>query len=158
MVKIYVDADACPVKNEVERVATRHNLETYMVCDGGIRPSLNPLIQLIVVNQGADAADDWIVDHIKKSDICVTTDIPLAGRCLNKGAFALKPNGKSYTDDNIGIALATREIMEKIRETGEMTGGPPPFSKADRSKFLDQMEMTVLKAKKTYKKENIRPN
>ena len=149
MIKIYVDADACPVKNEIERVATRHNLETYIVCDGGIRPSLNPLIQLVVVNQGADAADDWIVDHIKKSDICITNDIPHAGRCLKKKAFVLKPNGKSYTDDNIGIALATREIMEKIRETGEMTGGPPPFSKADRSKFLDQMEMTVIKEKKS---------
>ena len=149
MIKIYVDADACPVKNEVERVATRHKLKTYMVCDGGIRPSLNPLIQLVVVNQGADAADDWIADHIKKSDICVTNDILLAARCLKKGAFVLKSNGKSYTDDNIGIALAKREIMEKIRETGEMTGGPPPFSKADRSKFLDQMEMTVLKAKKS---------
>ena len=157
MIKIYVDADACPVKNEVERVATRHNLETYMVCDGGIRPSLNPLIQLVVVNQGADAADDWIADHIKKSDICVTNDILLAKRCLKKGAFVLKSNGKSYTDDNIGIALAKREIMEKIRETGEMTGGPPPFSKADRSKFLDQMEMTVLKAKKSYKKGNYSP-
>ena len=157
MIKIYVDADACPVKNEIERVATRHNLETYIVCDGGIRPSLNPLIQLVVVNQGADAADDWIVEHIKKSAICITNDIPLAGRCLKKKAFALKPNGKRYTDDNIGIALATREIMEKIRETGEMTGGPPPFSKADRSKFLDQMEMTVLKAKKSYKKGNYSP-
>ena len=157
MIKIYVDADACPVKNEIERVATRHNLETYIVCDGGIRPSLNPLIKLVVVDQGADAADDWIADHIKKSDICITNDIPLAGRCLKKKAFALKPNGKSYTDDNIGIALATREIMEKIRETGEMTGGPPPFSKADRSKFLDQMEMTVLKAKKSYKKGNYSP-
>ena len=149
MVKIYVDADACPVKNEVERVATRHNLETYMVCDGGIRPSLNPLVKLVVVDQGADAADDWIADHIKKSDICVTNDIPLAGRCLKKGAFAIKPNGKSFNDDNIGIALATREIMEKIRETGEMTGGPPPFSKADRSKFLNQIEMIILKAKKS---------
>ena len=149
MIKIYVDADACPVKKEVERVATRHNLETYMVCDGGIRPSLNPLIQLIVVNQGADAADDWIVDHIKKLDICVTNDIPLAGRCLKKGAFAIKPNGKRYTDDNIGIALAKRDIMEKIRETGEITGGPPPFSKTDRSKFLNQMEIIVLKAKKS---------
>ena len=149
MIKIYVDADACPVKNEVERVATRHNLETYMVCDGGIRPSLNPLVKLVVVDQGADAADDWIADHIKKSDICVTNDIPLAGRCLKKGAFAIKPIGKSFNDDNIGIALATREIMEKIRETGEMTGGPPPFRKADRSKFLDQMEMIILKAKKS---------
>ena len=149
MIKIYVDADACPVRNEVERVATRHKLETYMVCDGGIRPSLNPLIQLIVVNQDADAADNWIIDHIKKSDICVTNDIPLAGSCLKKGAFALKPNGKSFTEDNIGMALATREIMEKIRETGKITGGPPPFSKADRSTFQDQMEKSVLKAKKS---------
>ena len=148
MVKIYVDADACPVKNEVERVATRHNLETYMVCDGGIRPSLNPLIQLVVVNQGADAADDWIADHIGRADICVTNDIPLAARCLKKEAFALKSNGKSYTNDNIGMALATREIMERIRESGEMTGGPPPFSKTDRSKFLDQIEKIVQKAKK----------
>ena len=80
MIKIYVDADACPVKNEVQRVATRHNIETYMVCDGGSRPSMNPLIQLVVVNQGADAADDWIADHVKKSDICVTNDILLAAR------------------------------------------------------------------------------
>ena len=148
MVKIYVDADACPVKNEIERVATRHNLKTYLVCDGGIRPSVNPLIELIVVNQGADAADDWIAYYIGKSDICVTNDIPLAGRCLKKAAFAIKPNGKQYTNDNIGMALATRDIKERLRESGEMTGGPPPFSKADRSKFLDQMEMIVLKAKK----------
>ena len=148
MIKIYVDADACPVKNEIERVATRHNLKTYMVCDGGIRPSLNPLIKLVVVSQGADAADDWIADHIGRADICITNDIPLAARCLKKEAFALKSNGKSYTNDNIGMALATREILERIRESGEMTGGPPPFSKADRSKFLDQMEMIVLKAKK----------
>ena len=149
MIKIYVDADACPVKNEVERVATRHNLETYMVCDGGIRPSLNPLIQLVVVNQGADAADDWIADHIGSPDICITNDIPLAARCLKKEAFALKSNGKSYTNDNIGMALATREIMERIRESGEITGGPPAFSKADRSKFLDRMEMIVQKARKS---------
>ena len=148
MIKIYVDADACPVKNEIERVATRHNLKTYMVCDGGIRPSLNPLIQLVVVNQGADAADDWIADHIGRADICVTNDIPLAARCLKKEAFALKSNGKSYTNDNIGMALATREIMERIRESGEMTGGPPPFNKTDRSKFLDQIEKIVQKAKK----------
>lgn len=148
MIKIYVDADACPVKNEIERVATRHNLKTYMVCDGGIRPSLNPLIKLVVVSQGADAADDWIADHIGRADICITNDIPLAARCLKKEAFALKSNGKSYTNDNIGMALATREILERIRESGEMTGGPPPFNKTDRSKFLDQIEKIVQKAKK----------
>ena len=149
MVKIYIDADACPVKNEIERVATRHNLETYLVCNGGIRPPLTPLIQLSVVNQGAGAADDWIANNIGRADICVTNDIPLAGRCLKKEAFVIKPNGKTYTNDNIGMALATREIMEGIRESGEMTGGPPPFSKADRSKFLDRMEMIVQEARKT---------
>ena len=149
MVKIFVDADGCPVKNEVERIATRHRLETYLVCDGGIRPPLNPLIQLVVVNQGADAADDWIAEHIERADICVTGDIPLADRCLKEGAFAIRPNGDTYTNDSIGMALATREIMQGLRETGEMTGGPPPFSKSDRSKFLDRMEMIVQKARKS---------
>ena len=149
MVKIYVDADGCPVKNEVERIATRHQLETYLVCDGGIRPPLNPLIQLVVVNQGADAADDWIAEHIERADICVTGDIPLADRCLKEGAFAIRPNGDIYTNDSIGMALATREIMQGLRETGEMTGGPPPFSKSDRSKFLDRMEMIVQKARRS---------
>ena len=149
MVKIYVDADACPVKNEVERIATRHNLETYLVCDGGIRPPLDSLIKVVVVNQGPDAADDWIADHIRRTDICVTNDIPLAGRCLKEGAFAIKPNGNTYTNDNIGMALATRKIMEGIRETGQINFGPPPFSKADRSKFLDQMEVIVQKARKS---------
>ena len=148
MVKIYVDADACPVKNEIERIATRHQFETFLVCDGGIRPPLNPLIQLVVVSQGADAADDWIADHIGPADICVTSDIPLAGRCLKEGAFAIKPNGETYTDDSIGLALATREIMQGLRETGEMTGGARPFSKSDRSKFLDQMERTAQAAKR----------
>ena len=149
MVKIYVDADACPVKNEVERIATRHNLVTYLVCDGGIRPPLNPLIQLVVVNQGADAADDWIAEHIERADICVTGDIPLADRCLKEGAFTIRPNGDTYTNDSIGMALATRERMQGLRETGEMTGGPPPFSKSDRSKFLDRMEMIVQKARRS---------
>ncbi len=146
MVKIFIDADACPVKTEIERIAIRHNLETYMVCDGGIRPPINPLIQLVVVNQGEDAADDWIAGHIERADICVTDDIPLSGRCLKKGAFVIKPNGNTFTNDNIGMALATREIMKGIRETGEITGGPPPFSKAERSKFLSQMEMIIQKA------------
>jgi len=160
MVEIYVDADACPVKDEVERVATRHQLKTYMVCDGGIRPSQNPLLHLVVrpsqnpllhlvvVTQGADAADDWIAEHIGDADICITNDIPLAGRCLKRGAFALKANGETYTDDSIGMALATREIMQGLRETGEITSGPRPFSKADRSKFLDRLEVTVQAAKR----------
>jgi uncharacterized protein len=148
MVEIYVDADACPVKDEVERVATRHQLKTWLVCDGGLRPSQNPLLQLIVVTQGADAADDWIAEHIGQADICITNDIPLAGRCLKQGAFAIKPNGETYTDDSIGMALATREILQGLRDTGEITGGPRPFSKADRSKFLDRLEVTVQAAKR----------
>ena len=148
MVEIYVDADACPVKGEIERVAMRHQLKTFLVCDGGIRPPQNPLLQLVVVTQGADAADDWIVDHIGDADICITNDIPLAGRCLKRGAFAIKSNGEVYTDDSIGMALATREIMQGLRETGEITGGPRPFIKADRSKFLDRLEVTIQRAKR----------
>ena len=148
MVKIYVDADACPVKKEIERIAIRHNLETFLVCDGGIRPSMNPLIKNIFVNQGTDAADDWIVDNIEPANICVTNDIPLAGRCLKRGAFVIKPNGNIYDTNNIGMALATRKIMEEKREKGEITRGPAPFNRADRSKFLNQMEMIVQKARK----------
>ena len=148
MVNIYVDADACPVKNEIERIATRHDLVTYMVCNGGIRPSRNTLIKLVVVNKESDAADKWIIEHIKKNDICVTNDIPLAEHCLKKGAHAIKPNGTRFTSDNIGMALANRDIMEKIRELGEVTSGPPPFSKTDRSKFLNYMEAIVHSAEK----------
>ena len=149
MVKIYVDADACPVKNEIERIAARHDLITYMVCNGGIRPSRNPLINLIVVNQESDAADIWIIGNIEKNDICVTNDIPLAEQCLKKGALAIRPNGMRFTIDNIGMAIATREIMGKIRESGEVTSGPPPFSKLDRSKFLSYMENVVRSANKS---------
>ena len=146
MVKIYVDADACPVKNEIEIIATRHNLITYMVCNGGIRPSRNFLIKLVIVEKASDAADNWIIDHIGKSDICVTNDIPLAEQCIKKGALVITPHGKTFTQDNVGVALATREIMGQIREIGGATTGPPPFSKKDRSKFLNFMETTVRSA------------
>ncbi len=149
MVKIFVDADACPVKNEIERIATRHNLITYMVCNGGIRPFRNPLINLVVVNHAANAADSWIIDHIGKIDICVTNDISLAGHCLTKGAWAIKHNGMRFTDDNIGMAIATRDIMGKMRESGEVTSGPSPFGKSDRSRFLNQMETMVRSACKS---------
>ncbi|MBO6520102.1 MAG: YaiI/YqxD family protein [Rhodospirillales bacterium] len=148
MVAIYVDADACPVRDEVERVAARHNLKTYMVCDGGIRPSANPLVELVIVAAGADAADDWIAEHIDRADICVTNDIPLAARCLEKDAMAIKPNGDVFTEQMIGMALATRELMQGLRETGEIGGGPAAFSKADRSNFLNRLETLVQKAAK----------
>ncbi len=151
MTAIYVDADACPVKDEAVRVAARHGLKTYMVSDGGIRPSRDPLVELVIVPPGADAADDWIAENIQAADICVTNDIPLAARCLEADAFALKPNGEAFTESGIGMALANRELMQDLRERGEITGGPRPFSKADRSAFLNRLETTVQAAKKQTK-------
>ncbi|MBL4616031.1 MAG: YaiI/YqxD family protein [Magnetovibrio sp.] len=148
MVEIYIDADACPVKDEILRVATRHTLKTYMVCDGGIGPSQNPLVELVIVTQGADAADDWIAEHIKKGDVCVTNDIPLAARCMENAALAIKPNGERFTENSIGMALANRELMQNLRETGQITGGPRPFSKTDRSEFLNGFETTIQAAKR----------
>ncbi len=148
MVEIYIDADACPVKDETLRVAARHRLKTYLVSDGGIRPRQDPLVELVIVTQGADAADDWIAEHIQGADICITNDIPLAARCLERGALAIKPNGQPFTKDAIGMALATRELMQGLRDSGEITGGPRPFGKADRSAFLDRLETTVQAAKR----------
>lgn len=148
MVDIYVDADACPVKDETVSVAARHNLKTIMVCDGGIRPYPSPLVELVIVAQGADAADDWIADNIAKADVCITNDIPLAARCLEKDAFAIKPNGELFSENSIGMALANRELMQGLRETGQITGGPRPFNKNDRSAFLNALETTLQKAKR----------
>ncbi len=148
MVEIYVDADACPVKDETLRVAARHGLKTYLVSDGGIRPRQSPLVELVIVSQGADSADDWIADHIRNSDICITNDIPLAARCLERGALAIKPNGEPFTENGIGMALAKRELIQGLRESGEITGGPKPFGKSDRSEFLNRLETTVQAAKR----------
>ncbi|MBF0247838.1 MAG: YaiI/YqxD family protein [Alphaproteobacteria bacterium] len=146
MTKIYVDADACPVKDEIERVAHRHGVETLLVTDGGLRPSRNPNVRLVIVPQGADAADDWIAEHISAADVCVTNDIPLAARCLEKGALAIRPNGERFSENNIGQALAMRELMQTLRDGGEISGGPRPFSKADRSNFLSALETMVRAA------------
>jgi uncharacterized protein YaiI (UPF0178 family) len=148
MVEIYIDADACPVKDETIRVANRHKLKTWLVCDGGIRPSRDTMVELVVVAQGADAADDWIADHIQPADICVTNDIPLAARCLKQGGLAIKPNGEHFTENGIGMALAQRELMQSLRERGEITGGPKPFNRRDKSEFLNQLEMAVQAALK----------
>jgi len=148
MPEIYVDADACPVKDEVLKVADRHGLKTSFVSDGGIRPYPNPLVRIVVVDQGADAADDWIVENIQEGDITVTNDIPLADRCLKKGALAIRPNGKVFTEESIGMALATRDLMADLREAGEITGGPAPFSKQDRSRFLQALETTIQSCRK----------
>jgi len=143
MPEIYVDADACPVKDEVVRVAERHGLKTYLVCDGGIRPPACPLVQLVVVAQGADAADDWIAEHVGTDDIAITADIPLAARCIENGAHVLRPNGEPITEDTIGVVLATRNLMTDLREAGQITGGPAPFAKKDRSRFLNALEKAI---------------
>jgi len=148
MVDIYVDADACPVRDETVRVAARHGVKTYMVSDGGIRPSENSLVELVIVTQGADAADAWIATHIQKADVCITNDIPLAARCLERGALVIKPDGGSFTESGIGMALANRELMRSLRESGKITGGPKPFSKSDRSAFLNRLETTLQAAKR----------
>jgi len=146
MTEIYVDADACPVRDEVLKVAARHNVMTIFVSDGGIRPPNTPLARIVIVNEGADAADDWICDHIPAHGVVVTNDIPLADRCMKKGGYAIRPNGRVFTEDQIGMALATRDLMAGLRETGTMTGGPAAFSKNDRSRFLDAFEVLLTKA------------
>lgn len=140
---IYVDADACPVKEEIVRVAERHALPVCMVSDGGVRPSRSPLVSIKIVSQGADAADDWIAGQIGTGDIAVTNDIPLADRCIKAGAAVIRPNGKELTPDAIGMALATRNLMSDLRDAGAVTGGPAPFSKQDRSRFLQTLEVVV---------------
>jgi uncharacterized protein YaiI (UPF0178 family) len=148
VLQIYVDADACPVKGEILRVAARHGLKTWMVSDGGVRPSASPLVELVIVAPGMDAADNWIANHIGKGDIAITADTPLAARCIAKGAYALRFNGRPFDAQSIGAALATRDLMAHLRETGEITGGPPSFAKQDRSRFLDTLETMIQKAKR----------
>lgn len=139
---LYIDADACPVKEEALRVAHRHKMQVYLVSDGGIRPNPHPLVEVVVVTQGADAADDWIVEHIQPGDMCVTGDIPLADRCIKKGARAIRHNGEMFTTANIGNQLAMRDFMTDMRAANPLNqgGGGRPFSKADRSRFLDVLE------------------
>jgi uncharacterized protein YaiI (UPF0178 family) len=145
MADIYVDADACPVREEVYRVARRLGLNVFVVSNGSrpIRPEPDPDIRMIVVGDGADAADDWIADHIRPGDVCVTADIPLAARCLVGGARAISPTGKQWTKDNIGSALAGRELSRHLRELGVAGGGHAPFGRADRSRFLVALDAAL---------------
>ncbi len=145
---VYVDGDACPVKDEVFRVAGRHNLKTRVVSNSWMRLPESPLIERIVVAEGLDAADDWIAENIAPGDIAITADIPLAGRCLEKGAAVLGPTGKPFTEQNIGAALATRSLMADLRDRGEIRGTNPAFTKQDRIRFLDAMENAVQTARR----------
>jgi uncharacterized protein YaiI (UPF0178 family) len=138
---IYVDADACPVKAEVEQVASRHQVQVKLVCNGGIRPSGNPLIELVVVEAGPDIADMWIADRAGPGDVVITTDIPLAAKAVEAGAKVLKPNGEPLKQANIGNVLATRDLMYDLRAADPFRqGGGKGFSKADRSRFLNVLD------------------
>ena len=145
---IYVDADACPVKEEVYRVARRVGMNVFVVANSFIRTPAERNIQFVLVDAGADIADDWIAERAGKGDVVVTNDIPLAGRVLPNGAQALSPTAKVFTQDMIGSALATRSIMEHLRSTGEITSGPKPFDAKDRSKFLSALDAAVIRARK----------
>jgi len=140
---VFVDADACPVKQEVYRVALRYRLEVTLVANSWMRVPDERWITLEVVEDGFDAADDWIVEHVRPHDIVVTADIPLASRCLKKGARVIGSTGKPFTDDNIGSAVATRDLLSELRGAGEITGGPPPLKKTDRSRFLQQLDEAI---------------
>lgn len=143
MLNIFVDADACPVKEEVYRVAERYDLDVTVVANSPMRVPYEKRIRLKVVGDGFDAADDWIAENVECDDIVITADIPLAARCLEKGATVIGSGGRPFTEDNIGDAMATREILAELRETGEITGGPAPFAKKDRSRFLQRLDESV---------------
>jgi uncharacterized protein YaiI (UPF0178 family) len=143
---VYVDADACPVKDEAQRVAERHGLPIVFVANTGLRPSRDPMVRYVMVPQGADAADDWIVEHLAASDVVVTADIPLAGRALKAGALVLGPTGRPFTPASIGMALAMRDLNRHLRETGEGGHLNAAFGPRDRSRFLSAFDETVQRA------------
>lgn len=141
--RIFIDADACPVKDETYKVAARYRLKTFVVSNSFMMIPTSPLIERRIVDAGPDVADDWIAAEVRPGDIVVTNDIPLADRVLKAGGAAIAANGRPFTRDSIGSALAQRSIMEHIRSTGEFTGGPRPFASADRSRFLQALDEAV---------------
>ncbi|MEE8662197.1 MAG: YaiI/YqxD family protein [Acetobacter sp.] len=148
MTRIFIDSDACPVKDEVYRVAGRYNLHVYIVSNRMIAVPQSPLFERIVVDAGPDVADDWIAEHVLERDIVITSDIPLAARCIEKGAFVLEPKGRRLDHDAIGMALATRNLMTDLRSAGVITPGGSAFGKTDRSRFLSELDTLVVKMRK----------
>lgn len=140
---IYVDADACPVKAEVYRVAERHGARVFVVSNSPLSVPRDAFIERVVVPPGPDVADDWIAERAAAGDVVVTADIPLADRCVKRGAAVLAPNGRSFTASSIGLALATRDLMDGLRGSGEVTGGPKPFGPRDRSDFLQALHRAL---------------
>ena len=145
---IYVDADACPVKEEIYKVARRYGLLVKVVANAFLLTPKEPLIERVVVEAGPDIADDWIADRAVRGDVVVTADIPLAARCLKSGALVIGPTGRAFTEDSIGSALAARSIGEHLRSIGEVTRGPAPFQSSDRSRFLSALDEAVNRARR----------
>ena len=143
MLQIFIDADACPVKQEVYRVAGRYGLCVTLVANSWMRVPNEPWIALEVVGDGLDAAEDWIAEHVQPLDIVVTADVPLASRCVKVGARVVGPTGKLFTQDNIGESVATRDLLSELRSMGEITGGPPPLKKRDKSHFLQRLDDVI---------------
>jgi uncharacterized protein YaiI (UPF0178 family) len=146
--RIYVDADACPVKDEIYRVADRHGWPVSVVAGQFIRVPQHPLIERIAAGSAMDAADDWIAARAQPGDIVITADVPLASRCVKAGAEVLAPNGRAFTPDSIGMTLAVRNLMTDLRESGEVTGGPRSFSPRDRSAFLSALDQTIRRVQR----------
>lgn len=148
MTRIFIDADACPVKDEIYRVAGRHKLMTYVVSNSWLRIPQSSLIEQVVVDSGFDAADNWIADNTAEKDVVITSDIPLADRCLKNKAIVLGPSGKAFTEQSIGMSLAMRDLNTHLRDTGEISGYNASFTKKDRSNFLNVLENTLQKLRK----------
>ena len=147
-IAIFIDADACPVKDEVYRVAARHGLKTYVVANSFMNIPRDPMIERVIVSDGFDAADDWIAERARRGAIVVTSDVLLAQRCVKAGAEVLGPNGKPFSTASIGMAVAMRELMVDLRAMGDVSGGPRPFSPRDRSAFLSGLDLTIVRLKR----------
>ena len=148
LLTVFVDADACPVKEEIYRVAARHGMKVFVVANSYINVPRDPMIERIVVDAAPDAADDWIAERATPHSIVVTQDIPLASRCVKAGAGVIAPDGREFTKDSVGMALATRNLMDDFRSAGGITGGPKPFSPRDRSEFLQAMERVAMRMRR----------
>jgi uncharacterized protein YaiI (UPF0178 family) len=146
--RIFVDGDACPVKDEVYKVAFRHEVPVSVVSNSPFRVPQHPLVERVVVSSGFDAADDWIAERSGPKTVVVTADILLADRCIKAGAIVIGPNGKAFTASSIGAAVATRAIMQDLRAGGDVVGGPPPFAKQDRSRFLQALDEALVRMKR----------
>jgi uncharacterized protein len=147
--EIYVDADACPVKDEVYRVAGRYGLKTWVVANGWLRVPDSSLVERVTVTEGLDQADDWIAAHAGPGDVVVTADVPLAARCVKRGARVLAPTGRPFTESSIGDDLATRNLLTELRDTGQIRGGGRPFTKQDRSRFLGALDAAIQAIRRT---------